>query len=226
MQSLSQCPSYVRALESFDVPALAGSAPSLTHLTKKATTVSGRSPGDQGSAASASESFRAQREAMMLLLGVAASSPSKSPLRKSSKKQSRRSHVGRALDYGEGEDDPDDVSKLPSPAEVINVDKAKARTPAKEPPTQTSLPPPAANATFNPTMLRATKRASLSSWCPPIETSFSLRELDSQLPGASFVLEAPDEEEAQVVQCSPRGHKASRRLAPVLNGPCRRRSSI
>jgi hypothetical protein len=35
MQNLSQCPSYIRALESFNVPALAGSAPSLSHLTKK-----------------------------------------------------------------------------------------------------------------------------------------------------------------------------------------------
>jgi hypothetical protein len=33
-----------------------------------------------------------------------------------------------------------------------------------------------------------------------VETSFSLRELDSQLPALSFVFEAPDNEEAQVAQ--------------------------
>jgi hypothetical protein len=141
MQNLSQCPSYIRALESFNVPALAGSAPSLTHLTKKTTTVGHRSPGDQGSAVSGSESFRAQREAMMQLLGVENSSPSKSTLRKLSQKQSRRSHVGRALDHGEMEDDPDDVSKLPPLAEVIDVDKAKA-SPQREPVSHHRRPTP------------------------------------------------------------------------------------
>ena len=35
MQNLSQCPSYIRALESFDVPASAAKAPSMCHLTQK-----------------------------------------------------------------------------------------------------------------------------------------------------------------------------------------------
>jgi hypothetical protein len=173
------------------VPASAGKAPSLDESShEKATTVGGRSPGDQGNAASASDSFQEQRASLMRLLGVTASSPSKSPLRKSSKKQSRRSHVGRALDYGEAEEDaPDDVSKLPSQPEVIDVEKEQARTPAtKEPPTHTSLPPPTAEATFNPTKLRTAKRTSLSPWCLPVKTSFSLRELDSQLPAGSSCL--------------------------------------
>ena len=108
---------------------------------EKTTTVGHRSPGDQGSAVSGSESFRAQREAMMQLLGVENSSPSKSTLRKLSQKQSRRSHVGRALNHGEMEDDLDDVSKLPPLAEVIDVDKAKA-SPQREPVSHHRRPTP------------------------------------------------------------------------------------
>jgi len=167
MQNLSQCPSYVRALESFDVPASAGTAPSISHLTKEATTVGGRSPGDRGTAALALDSIQEQRASLMRLLGVTSSSPSKSPLRKSSKKQSRCSHVGRALEYGEAEDAPDDVSKLPSQVEVIDVEKEQACTTVNEPPTRTSLPVPTGEATFNPTMPRTAKRTSLSSWCLP-----------------------------------------------------------
>jgi hypothetical protein len=78
MQNLSQCPSYIRALESFDVPASAAKAPSMSHLTQKNTTVGGRSPGNQGTATSASDSFQEQQASLMRLLGVTASSPSKS----------------------------------------------------------------------------------------------------------------------------------------------------
>jgi hypothetical protein len=91
------------------------------------------------------------------------------------------------------------VSKLPSPAEVIDVDRDKACTPAKQPPAQTSLLLPAVEATFNPTKSRAAKRISLLPWCLPIETSLSRWEMDSQLPAALFVFEPPHKEEAQFI---------------------------
>jgi len=70
-----------RALESFGIPALAGAALcSMSSLKKMANTMGKRFSGDEGTVTLASESFKAQKEALVQLMGVAASSPSLSPL--------------------------------------------------------------------------------------------------------------------------------------------------
>jgi hypothetical protein len=52
----------------------------MSSLKKMANTMGKRFSGDEGTVTLASESFKAQKEALVQLMGVAASSPSLSPL--------------------------------------------------------------------------------------------------------------------------------------------------
>ena len=104
MQSLDTCPSYVRVLAAFKVPADPHLEPSLSRLTQKAELAGLQLP-DRAPRAPPDDlidSAALQRQALLKLLGTSAPTPDKSPGRLSSLKKTRLADAPprKALDFG------------------------------------------------------------------------------------------------------------------------------
>jgi hypothetical protein len=98
-----------------------------------------------------------------------ATTPDKSPQRRSSRKQapSADSRSGVVLDFGK-----EASSVTSSSVKVVDPPLAHTRANSKKP----AAVPNATTATFNPSQHRVTTRLLVSAWCLPIKSSVALQQ--------------------------------------------------
>jgi hypothetical protein len=189
MQDLVHCPSYVRTLVPFTVPANLNLPPSLSKLTSKAELSSVSSPKSRPTPGS-QDYLAIRRQILLRMLGNAVTTtPDKSLQRRSSRKQAppADSRSGMVLDFGN-----ESSSVASSSMKVIDPPPANMRADSRK-----SAAVKEAGANFNPSQHRVTTRVLVvSAWCLPITQR-------ARLSGASgaadaYIFDSPDDEETTV----------------------------
>ena len=193
MQDLVHCPSYVRTLVPFTVPANPNLPPALSKLTSKVelssvSLLKSRAiPGSQ-------DSLALHRQMLLDMLGNAVTTtPDKSPPRRLSRKQAPLADSRSGMNFGN-----ESSSVASSSVKVVDPAFANTRANSRKPATVIDV-----GATFNPSQHRVTTRVLLSAWCLPIESSVALRQHNAAvLLGAAdaYIFDSPDNEETTVSQ--------------------------